>query len=102
MCVLSTPFRYLVTPSLLKSSGDAFKELGWRELERLPICPGRLDADETKLVIPGGGITKGLYTDRYGVYFPSVVVSSNVAVKNAVLLKLQRGRASGCAAALLL
>ncbi|XP_019723444.1 proteasome assembly chaperone 2 isoform X2 [Hippocampus comes] len=56
---------YLVTPSLLRSSGDAFKELGWRELERLPLCLGRLDAgaDETKLAIPGGGITKGLYTD---------------------------------------
>ncbi|XP_051926186.1 proteasome assembly chaperone 2 isoform X2 [Hippocampus zosterae] len=50
---------YLVTPSLLRISGDAFEELGWRELER------RLDAgaDETKLAIPGGGITKGLYTD---------------------------------------
>ncbi|XP_077405504.1 proteasome assembly chaperone 2 [Vanacampus margaritifer] len=60
-----TPLRYLVTPSLLKSSGDAFKELGWREMERVPLCPGRLDTgtEEQRLYVPGGGITKGLYAD---------------------------------------
>lgn len=42
------------------------KELGWREMERVPAFPGLSDADaEPRLYIPGGGITKGLYTDRY-------------------------------------
>lgn len=59
-----TPLRYLVTPSLLKGSADALKELGWREMERVPAFPGLTDADaEPRLYIPGGGITKRLYTD---------------------------------------
>lgn len=59
-----TPLRYLVTPSLLKGSADALKELGWRELERVPAFPGLTDTDaEPRLYIPGGGITKRLYTD---------------------------------------
>ncbi|XP_037119331.1 proteasome assembly chaperone 2 [Syngnathus acus] len=60
-----TPLRYLVTPSLQKCIGDAFKDLGWIEMERMPICPGRLDAEaeEPRLYVPGGGITKGLYID---------------------------------------
>uniref|UniRef100_A0A1A7XIY7 Proteasome assembly chaperone 2 n=1 Tax=Iconisemion striatum TaxID=60296 RepID=A0A1A7XIY7_9TELE len=59
-----TPLRYLATPSLLKVSADALKELGWREMERVPAFPGVKDADaEPRLCIPGGGITKGLYSD---------------------------------------
>lgn len=67
MCVhCSVPLRYLITPSLLKVSADALKELGWREMERVPAFPGLTDANmEQRLCIPGGGITKGLYTDRY-------------------------------------
>lgn len=62
----STPLRYLVTPSLLKHSEDAFKELSWREMERVPAFPGLTDVNtEPCLYIPGGGITKGLFTDRY-------------------------------------
>lgn len=50
----------------MKVSGDALKELGWRELEKVPAFPGLTDASaEPRLYIPGGGITKGLYTDRY-------------------------------------
>ena len=61
----STPLRYLVTPSLLKVSADALKELGWMEMEQLPAFPGLTDATaESRLSIPGGGITKALYTDR--------------------------------------
>lgn len=61
----STPLRYLVTPSLLKGSADGLKELGWREMERVPAFPGLTDGNtEPRLCIPGGGITKGLYTDR--------------------------------------
>lgn len=67
MCIrVSTPLRYLVTPCLLKASVDVWKELGWRELERVAAFPGLTDANtEPRLYIPGGGITKGLYTDRY-------------------------------------
>lgn len=61
----STPLRYLVTPSLLKANADALKELGWKEMERVSAFPGLTDANtEPRLCIPGGGITKGLYTDR--------------------------------------
>uniref|UniRef100_A0A1A8H2V6 Proteasome assembly chaperone 2 n=1 Tax=Nothobranchius korthausae TaxID=1143690 RepID=A0A1A8H2V6_9TELE len=59
-----TPLRYLATPSLLKVSVDTLKELGWREMEQVPAFPGLKDADaEPRLYIPGGGITKGLYSD---------------------------------------
>lgn len=62
----STPIRYLITPSLMKASGDALKELGWRELEKVAAFPGLMDTSaEPRLYIPGGGITKGLYTDGY-------------------------------------
>lgn len=58
--------RYLLTPPLLKGSADALKELGWREMELVAAFPGLTDANaEPRLYIPGGGITKGLYTDRY-------------------------------------
>lgn len=50
----------------MKVSGDALKELGWREMEKVPAFPGLTDTSaEPRLCIPGGGITKGLYTDRY-------------------------------------
>lgn len=59
--------RYLITPSLMKVSGDALKELGWREMEKVPAFPGLTDAGAApRLCIPGGGITKGLYADRWG------------------------------------
>lgn len=59
-----TPLRYLVTPALQKVSEDALKELGWREMERVSAFPGLTDGNtEPRLYIPGGGITKGLYTD---------------------------------------
>ncbi|XP_076005921.1 proteasome assembly chaperone 2 [Genypterus blacodes] len=58
------PLRYLMTPGLLKVCGDAMKELGWREMERIPAFPGLPDdSSEPRLSIPGGGITKDLYTD---------------------------------------
>lgn len=50
----------------MKVSGDALKELGWRELEKVAAFPGLTDTSaETRLYIPGGGITKGLYMDGY-------------------------------------
>uniref|UniRef100_A0A3Q3XCV4 Proteasome assembly chaperone 2 n=1 Tax=Mola mola TaxID=94237 RepID=A0A3Q3XCV4_MOLML len=39
-----TPLRYLATPSLLKGSAEALKELGWREMERVPAFPGLTDS----------------------------------------------------------
>lgn len=61
----STPLRYLMTPSLLRGNAEALKELDWTEMERSAAYPGLSDNDaELRLSIPGGGITKGLYTDR--------------------------------------
>uniref|UniRef100_A0A3P9NU46 Proteasome assembly chaperone 2 n=1 Tax=Poecilia reticulata TaxID=8081 RepID=A0A3P9NU46_POERE len=69
-----TSLRYLMTPSLLAASADALKELGWREMERIPAFPG-VDADaEPRLCIPGGGITKGLYTDGCAEDLPLAVL----------------------------
>ncbi|XP_020490374.1 proteasome assembly chaperone 2 [Labrus bergylta] len=70
-----TPLRYLATPSLHKVSEDAFKELGWREMERVPAFPALTDAStEPRLYIPGGGITKGLYTDSCEEDLPLAVL----------------------------
>ncbi|XP_071378215.1 proteasome assembly chaperone 2 [Centroberyx affinis] len=69
------PLRYLVTPTLLKVSGDALKELGWREMERVSAFPGLTDGSaEPRLYIPGGGITKGLFTDSCAEDLPLAVV----------------------------
>ncbi|XP_041823336.1 proteasome assembly chaperone 2 [Melanotaenia boesemani] len=70
-----TPLRYLVTPSLLKMSADALKELGWREMEQLPAFPELTDANAKPwLYIPGAGITKGLYTDSCKEDLPLAVL----------------------------
>ncbi|XP_029022827.1 proteasome assembly chaperone 2 [Betta splendens] len=69
------PLRYLLTPSLLKVSAEALKELGWREMERVAAFPGLTDANaEPRLYIPGGGITKGLYTDSCAEDLPLAVL----------------------------
>ncbi|XP_003977258.1 proteasome assembly chaperone 2 [Takifugu rubripes] len=71
----SAPVRYLITPSLMKVSGDALKELGWRELEKVAAFPGLTDTSaESRLYIPGGGITKGLYTDGCAEDLPLAVL----------------------------
>lgn len=70
-----TPLRYLVTPSLLKVSAEALKELSWKEMERVSPFPGLTDANtEPRLCIPGGGITKGLYTDSCSEDLPLAVL----------------------------
>ncbi|CAG5885098.1 unnamed protein product [Menidia menidia] len=70
-----SPLRYLATPSLLKGSGDALKQLGWREMEKVTAFPGVADASsEPRLYIPGGGITKGLYTDSCADDLPLAVL----------------------------
>ncbi|XP_028317783.1 proteasome assembly chaperone 2 [Gouania willdenowi] len=71
----STPLRYLVTPSLMKTNADTLKELGWKEMERMPAFPGLSNPDaEMRLCIPGGGITKGLYTDSCEQDLPLAVL----------------------------
>lgn len=70
-----TPLRYLITLSLLKTSADALKELGWREMEQVPAFPGLTDTNaEPRLYIPGAGITKGLYTDSCTEDLPLAVL----------------------------
>ncbi|KAM9838486.1 proteasome assembly chaperone 2 [Aulostomus maculatus] len=70
-----TPLRYLITPSLLKVSEDALKELGWREMERAAAFPGVTDANtEPRLSIPGGGISKALYIDSCAEDVPLAVL----------------------------
>ncbi|KAK0140518.1 Proteasome assembly chaperone 2 [Merluccius polli] len=59
-----TPLRYLVTPAMQKTSGTALTELGWMEMEKVSAFPGLVDTNaEPRLSVPGGGITKGLFTD---------------------------------------
>ncbi|KAM3596033.1 uncharacterized protein V6R79_007233 [Siganus canaliculatus] len=70
-----TPLRYLASPSMLKGSADALKELGWREMERMAPFPGLTDTNaEPRLYIPGGGITKRLYTDSCAEDLPLAVL----------------------------
>ncbi|KAM7384335.1 hypothetical protein PAMA_011602 [Pampus argenteus] len=87
----STPLRYLLTPGLQKVSEDALKELGWREMERMLAFPGITDSStEPQLYIPGGGITKGLYTDgmQYDATkstLPTTVFSFKSVLRNTVV-----------------
>lgn len=70
-----TPLRYLLTPSLLKVSEEALKELGWREMERVAAFPGLTETDaEPRLCIPGGGVTKTLFTDSCAEDIPLAVL----------------------------
>lgn len=71
----SSPLRYLVTSSMLTLSKDALKELGWSEMERVSAFPGLTEANvEPRLYIPGGGITKGLYTHSCAEDIPLAVL----------------------------
>lgn len=60
--LFGTSVRYLLTPSLHKVEGKRVEELGWREMERISVFPDISDSEQ-RLYIPGGGITKALYTD---------------------------------------
>ncbi|KAG7279964.1 hypothetical protein CRUP_025216 [Coryphaenoides rupestris] len=57
--------RYLATPTMQASaSGTALTELGWMEMEKVSPFPGLVDSStEPRLSVPGGGITKGLFTE---------------------------------------
>lgn len=58
----STSLRYLLSPALQPEVGQRLKELEWKEMEKVCAFPGISDSEQ-RLYIPGGGITKGLYTD---------------------------------------
>ncbi|KAG1947452.1 proteasome assembly chaperone 2 [Pimephales promelas] len=68
-----TPLRYLLSPSLLKEEGPRVEELGWREMERISVFPEISDSEQ-RLYIPGGGVTKALYTDCCAEDIPMAVV----------------------------
>ncbi|KAJ8353760.1 hypothetical protein SKAU_G00213270 [Synaphobranchus kaupii] len=69
----STALRYLLSPAMQRIAGDALKELEWREMERVKPFPG-ISETEQRLYIPGGGVTKGLYTDCCSEEIPLAVV----------------------------
>ncbi|XP_069324393.1 proteasome assembly chaperone 2 [Eulemur rufifrons] len=71
----STPFRYLLTPSMQKSVQNKIKSLNWEEMEKSPCIPEMNDS-EFCIRIPGGGITKALYDE-----------SCSKEIQMAVLLK---------------
>uniref|UniRef100_A0A4W5KVU3 Proteasome assembly chaperone 2 n=1 Tax=Hucho hucho TaxID=62062 RepID=A0A4W5KVU3_9TELE len=71
--LLGTPLRYLQTPSMQKVTGDRLKEMEWREMETVSTFPGVTDSEQ-RLYIPGGGATKGLFTDSCAEDIPLVVV----------------------------
>jgi len=63
-CFVSrTPLRYLLTPDLEKAVGGLMQELNWKEMEKVAAYPGINDTEKV-LHIPGGGITKLLFTER--------------------------------------
>ncbi|XP_023684363.1 proteasome assembly chaperone 2 [Paramormyrops kingsleyae] len=60
--LLGAPLRYLLSPVLEQEAGTQLNTLEWKEIEQVSAFPGINDSDK-RLYIPGGGITKGLYTD---------------------------------------
>ncbi|XP_074843595.1 proteasome assembly chaperone 2 isoform X1 [Carettochelys insculpta] len=70
-----TPLRYLLTPAIQKIVGDLMQRLNWKEMEKIPAYPGVNDT-EMVLHIPGGGITKLLFSE-----------SCTNGIQMAVLLK---------------
>ncbi|XP_040405892.1 proteasome assembly chaperone 2 isoform X1 [Cygnus olor] len=73
--LLGTPLRYLLTPALEKAVGGHMQELKWKEMEKIAAYPGINDAEKV-LHVPGGGITKLLFTE-----------SCSKGIQMAVLLK---------------
>ncbi|XP_075824529.1 proteasome assembly chaperone 2 [Microtus pennsylvanicus] len=71
----STPFRYLLTPSMQTSVQNKINSLNWLEMEKSKCIPEMSDS-EFCIRIPGGGITKTLYDE-----------SCSKEIQMAVLLK---------------
>ncbi|XP_025896230.1 proteasome assembly chaperone 2 [Nothoprocta perdicaria] len=60
--LLGTPLRYLLTPALEESVAGLMQGLKWKEMEKVAAYPGVNDTEKI-LNIPGGGITKLLFTE---------------------------------------
>nr|XP_056710517.1 proteasome assembly chaperone 2 [Euleptes europaea] len=58
----TTSLRYLLSPAVQKTVRDLMQKLNWRELEKVAAFP-EVNDDEKVLHIPGGGITKLLFTE---------------------------------------
>ncbi|NP_001291091.1 proteasome assembly chaperone 2 [Esox lucius] len=71
--LLGTPLRYLLTPSMQKETGDHLKEMDWKEMETVSAFPGVSDSEQ-RLCIPGGGVTKGLFTASCAEDIPLAIV----------------------------
>ncbi|XP_061025816.1 proteasome assembly chaperone 2 [Eubalaena glacialis] len=69
----STPFRYLLTPSVQKSVQNKIQSLNWEEMEKSPCIP-EIDDSEFCVRIPGGGITKTLYDEGCSKEIPMVIL----------------------------
>uniref|UniRef100_F7EHY7 Proteasome assembly chaperone 2 n=1 Tax=Macaca mulatta TaxID=9544 RepID=F7EHY7_MACMU len=69
----STPFRYLLTPSMQRSVQNKIKSLNWQEMEK-SRCISEIDDSEFCIRIPGGGITKTLYDESCSKEIQMVVL----------------------------
>ncbi|XP_032875314.1 proteasome assembly chaperone 2 isoform X1 [Amblyraja radiata] len=71
--LVGTPLRYLATPALQNIMENEFQILKWKEMEKVAAFPG-ISEVEQELSIPGGGITKSLYTDSCAEGIPLAVL----------------------------
>ncbi|KAB0368308.1 hypothetical protein FD755_020074 [Muntiacus reevesi] len=69
----STPFRYLLTPSMQKSVQNKIQSLNWEEMEKTPCIP-EIDDSEFCVRVPGGGITKMLYDEGCSKEIPIAIL----------------------------
>ncbi|EPY81691.1 proteasome assembly chaperone 2 [Camelus ferus] len=77
----STPFRYLLTPSMQKSVQNKIQSLNWEEMEKTACMP-EIDESELCVRIPGGGITKTLCDEGCSKDIPVAVVLKFVSEEN--------------------
>ncbi|XP_010975286.1 proteasome assembly chaperone 2 isoform X2 [Camelus dromedarius] len=69
----STPFRYLLSPSMQTSVQNKMQSLNWEEMEKTACIP-EIDESELCVRIPGGGITKTLYDEGCSKDVPVAVL----------------------------
>ncbi|XP_066481574.1 proteasome assembly chaperone 2 [Tiliqua scincoides] len=60
--LLGTSLRYLLSPAVQKTDSDQMQRLNWKQLEKIAAFP-EVNDDAKVLHIPGGGITKLLFTE---------------------------------------
>ncbi|KAB1258427.1 Proteasome assembly chaperone 2 [Camelus dromedarius] len=71
--ISSTPFRYLLSPSMQTSVQNKMQSLNWEEMEKTACIP-EIDESELCVRIPGGGITKTLYDEGCSKDVPVAVL----------------------------